>query len=106
MTTPDTATTTDASTAPDASTPPGSWPSPITAEQAVSAGRSLEAVAFAGEQIWWSEGRAAEGGRVTVCTTDRNGAAVDLLPAPWNARTRVHEYGGTAWIPVRDAPAV
>jgi hypothetical protein len=21
----------------------------------------------------------------------------DVLPAPWNARTRVHEYGGGAW---------
>lgn len=83
-------------------TPPGSWPSPISAEQAVSAGRSLEAVAFAGEQVWWSEGRAAEGGRVTVCvcTNGPAGAVVDLLPAPWNARTRVHEYGGTAWLPV------
>lgn len=83
-----------------ATTTPGSWPSPITAERAVSAGRSLEAVAFAGDQLWWSEGRAAEGGRFTVCTAGPDGAAVDLLPAPWNARTRVHEYGGTAWLPV------
>jgi dipeptidyl aminopeptidase/acylaminoacyl peptidase len=87
-----------------ASMPPGSWPSPISAVQAVSAGRSLEAVAFAGDQIWWSEGRAAEGGRVTVCTTGSDGDAIDLLPAPWNARTRVHEYGGTAWLPVPTTP--
>ena len=79
---------------------PGSWPSPISAERAVSAGRSLEAVAFAGPQVWWSEGRAAEGGRVTVCTAGPDGTVVDLLPGPWNARTRVHEYGGTSWIPV------
>ncbi len=82
------------------SAPPGSWPSPISAEQAVSAGRTLEVVAFAGEQLWWSEGRAAEGGRITVCTTGPDGEVVDLLPAPWNARSRVHEYGGTAWLPV------
>ena len=80
--------------------PPGSWPSPISADQAVTSGRALEAVAFAGEQVWWSEGRPAEGGRVCVCTTDDRGVVVDLLPAPWNARTRVHEYGGTAWLPV------
>ena len=86
-------------------TAPGSWPSPITAEQAVSAGRTLEAVAFAGEQVWWSEGRPAEGGRVTVCATGPDGAVVDLLPAPWNARTRVHEYGGTSWLPVPAGPA-
>ncbi len=69
----------------------------------MTAGRALEAVAFAGEQVWWSEGRPGEGGRVCVCTTDEQGRVVDLLPAPWNARTRVHEYGGTAWLPVPSA---
>lgn len=89
-------------------TPPGSWPSPISADQAVTAGRSLEAVAFAGRQLWWSEGRPSEGGRVCVCTTDADGGTVDLLPAPWDARTRVHEYGGTSWLPVpaRAVPGV
>ena len=24
----------------------------------------------------------------------------ELLPAPWNARTRVHEYGGKSYLPV------
>lgn len=83
---------------------PGSWPSPISADQAVAAGRNLEAAAFAGRQLWWSEGRPAQDGRICVCTADSAGATVDLLPPPWNARTRVHEYGGTSWIPVA-APA-
>ena len=26
-----------------------------------------------------------------------DGTVTDVLPAPWNARTRVHEYGGGAW---------
>lgn len=42
--------------------------------------------------VWWSEGRPGEGGRVAVV---RDG--VDVLPAPWSARTRVHEYGGGAF---------
>lgn len=79
---------------------PGSWPSPISADQAVTAGRGLEAVAFAGDQIWWSESRPAEGGRICVCTAGPDGEPIDLLPPPWSARTRVHEYGGTSWIPV------
>lgn len=83
---------------------PGSWPSPLTAARAVAAGRALEAVALAGDQVWWSEGRPAEGGRIVVCrATDEpaaGGAVEDLLPAPWNARTRVHEYGGTSFLPV------
>jgi dipeptidyl aminopeptidase/acylaminoacyl peptidase len=81
-------------------TTPGSWPSPITADQAVAAGRGLEAVKFAGHQVWWSENRPAEGGRVCICTVDTHGDTIDLLPPPWNARTRVHEYGGTSWIPI------
>src|ERR1700712_5914344 len=84
----------------DSTVPPGSWRSPISADLAVTAGRTLEAVAFAGPQVWWSEGRPAEAGRVCVCTTDSSGQVQDLLPTPWNARTRVHEYGGTAWLPV------
>lgn len=79
---------------------PGSWPSPITADRAVAAGRNLEAVAFAGTDLWWSEVRPSEAGRIVVCTSDAAGHAVDLLPALWNARTRVHEYGGTSWLPV------
>ena len=31
-----------------------------------------------------------------------SGAVVDVLPAPWNARSRVHEYGGGAWTAVDD----
>lgn len=84
-------------------TTPGSWPSPITADQAVTAGRGLESVKFAGHRVWWSESRPSEGGRVCVCTVDADGNTIDLLPAPWNARTRVHEYGGTSWIPVPES---
>ena len=27
----------------------------------------------------------------------------ELLPAPYNVRSRVHEYGGAAWAPLADA---
>jgi dipeptidyl aminopeptidase/acylaminoacyl peptidase len=35
----------------------------------------------------------AEGGRLTV----RSSSGAEILPAPWSARSRVHEYGGGAW---------
>lgn len=81
---------------------PGSWPSPISAADAVRGRRSLSACAWAGDQVWWSEGRPDENGRVTVCAraADGTGEVVDLLPAPWNARTRVDEYGGVSFLPV------
>ena len=28
------------------------------------------------------------------------GKQTTLLPAPWNARTRVHEYGGLSYLPI------
>ena len=44
--------------------------------------------------VWWQESRPPEGGRVAVVRQGPDGAKRDLLPMPWNARTRVHEYGG------------
>jgi dipeptidyl aminopeptidase/acylaminoacyl peptidase len=37
---------------------------------------------------------------VAVVCQGPDGVARDLLPVPWNARTRVHEYGGRAYLPV------
>ena len=50
--------------------------------------------------MWWAETRPTEGGRTVVVRRDAAGAVSDVLPAGWNARTRVHEYGGTAWLPL------
>ncbi|MEV0386922.1 prolyl oligopeptidase family serine peptidase [Nonomuraea sp. NPDC050643] len=44
--------------------------------------------------MWWTEDRPAEGGRTTIVCRSADGTLSDLLPAPWCARTRVHEYGG------------
>ncbi len=67
---------------------PGFWPSPITAEQAVTSGRSLEAVAFAGDQLWWSEGRPGEGGRVVVAKAHR---PLRFPRFPWLAK-RINDH--------------
>ena len=49
-------------------------------------------------EVWWTETRPAEGGRTVVVRRDAAGTVSDVLPAGWSARTRVHEYGGTAWL--------
>jgi len=72
--------------------PYGSWPTPITSRLAVQAAVSLGEIAFDGDALWWAESRPDDGGR-TVLVRD----GVDVLPAPFNARTAVHEYGGGAW---------
>jgi dipeptidyl aminopeptidase/acylaminoacyl peptidase len=79
------------------SLPPGSWPTPITSELVVRAAARIGEVVVDGADVWWSESRPDEGGRSVVVRRGPDGTTTDVLPAPWNARTRVHEYGGGAW---------
>jgi dipeptidyl aminopeptidase/acylaminoacyl peptidase len=86
--------------------PYGSWPSPITAADVASSDHPVDGGAFVGTDVWWSEQRPAEAGRTAVRRTGSDGEPVDLLPAPWNARTRVHEYGGGSWTATDDGVLV
>lgn len=79
--------------------PYGSWTSPITAAQAAAVSRGTDWTDFVGDEVWWVEPRPAEGGRYTVLRQTPEGPE-ELLPAPWNARNRVHEYGGKPWVAV------
>ncbi len=77
--------------------PYGSWPSPISPDLLVTGANVPSAVTAADGVIWWSESRPTEGGRTQLVRWDPDGTTQDLLPAAYNARTRVHEYGGGAW---------
>ena len=54
-----------------------------------------------GDDIYWLEGRPQEGGRYVLLRRRADGAVTEITPADFNVRTRVHEYGGGAYI-VRD----
>jgi dipeptidyl aminopeptidase/acylaminoacyl peptidase len=83
---------------PDRPTVPyGSWPSPFTAELVVADAVSLGEVHIGEQDVWWSELRPSEGGRVAIVRRMPGGEIADVLPAGFSARTRVHEYGGGAW---------
>ncbi|MBM7805416.1 dipeptidyl aminopeptidase/acylaminoacyl peptidase [Geodermatophilus bullaregiensis] len=77
--------------------PYGSWPTPVTSALVVRAAARLGEVAVDGPDVWWAESRPAEGGRTALVRRSADGTVTDVLPAPWDARTRVHEYGGGAW---------
>jgi hypothetical protein len=51
--------------------------------------------------VWWQETVPSELGRTTVVHLGAAGKPRQVLSAPWNARTRVHEYGGRSYLPVR-----
>ena len=72
----------------------GSWPSPISAASVVKGSRGLGALQFDGDYLYWLESRPEEGGRNTIMRWTHAGEPEELLAAPWNARTRVQEYGG------------
>jgi dipeptidyl aminopeptidase/acylaminoacyl peptidase len=50
-----------------------------------------------GDEVWWGESVPAEAGRVAVKRRRVDGTVETVLPAPANARSAVHEYGGGAW---------
>ncbi|MCW2521848.1 MAG: putative secreted prolyl oligopeptidase [Frankiales bacterium] len=77
--------------------PYGTWISPIAALDLAAGSHPVDGGRFVDSEIWWSELRPAEGGRYLVRRRAADGEVTDLLPPPWNARTRVHEYGGGAW---------
>ena len=77
--------------------PHGSWPTPVTSELVVRAAARLGEVCVDGDEVWWSESRPDEAGRSAIVRRAADGTTADVLPPPWNARTRVHEYGGGAW---------
>ncbi len=75
-------------------TPYGSWKSPVTTDLIVSEAVRLGLVALDGDDVYWIEGRPSEGGRNVIVRRSPDGTLTDRTPAPFNARTRVHEYGG------------
>jgi dipeptidyl aminopeptidase/acylaminoacyl peptidase len=75
----------------------GSWRSPITSDL-VAQSITLSEARFDGEEVYWLEGRPQELGRLVVVRANAPDArATDVTPKPYNARTRVHEYGGASW---------
>ncbi|MBJ7309847.1 prolyl oligopeptidase family serine peptidase [Rugamonas sp. CCM 8940] len=92
-------TATDHATSPHASAPFGTWPSSIGAARVAAGATPLSQLALGGADggdIFWLAGRAAEAGRNTLLR--HHGARADeLTPAPFNVRSRVHEYGGGAY---------
>lgn len=77
--------------------PYGSWASPITSELLVKGTIRLVELALDGDDIYWIESRPTEAGRYVIVRRSPNGTMTDINPPPFNARTRVHEYGGGAF---------
>ncbi len=78
--------------------PYGSWKSPITSDLIVEGSVGLSQPLFDGDDIYWMEMRPKEAGRNVIIKKNSTGACVDVNQPPFNARTRVHEYGGGDYV--------
>lgn len=72
----------------------GTWQSPLSAEAVAGQSLRLGLVRSVGNWIYWTEQRPAEGGRGVIMRARPKGRPEELLPPPFSARSRVHEYGG------------
>lgn len=80
----------------------GAWKSPITSDLIVAGSIGLGGVYIDNNNIYWLEGRPTEGGRNVLVKYTSEGNIIELTPPPYNVRTRVHEYGGAAYLIVDD----
>ena len=85
--------------APAAVTPYGLWPSPIDGEQVARQATAYDAVHTSGEAVYWLETRPSQDGRAVVVRWTDDAGAADAVPARFDVGSRVHEYGGGAYLP-------
>jgi dipeptidyl aminopeptidase/acylaminoacyl peptidase len=74
--------------------PYGSWGSPISSDLIVRGVVGLSQVTTDNGAVYWMERRPGEDGRNVIVRRMVDGSMEDVMPQPFNARTRVHEYGG------------
>jgi dipeptidyl aminopeptidase/acylaminoacyl peptidase len=78
--------------------PYGSWKSPITSDLIVKESIGLGQVKIDRDDVYWIEMRPSEGGRQVIVRHSNDGTLADITPPGFNARTRVHEYGGGDYV--------
>lgn len=76
----------------------GSWKSPITTDLMLSDSVGLGEISVFGNETYWIEMRPQEKGRYVIVKQTPDGKQADVIPAEFNARTRVHEYGGGSYL--------
>ncbi len=78
--------------------PYGAWPSPFGIDLLTRGAVTFGEIGAAGAVRWWLEGRPDENGRQVLVRRDEQGVVTRLTPEGFNARSRVHEYGGGAFV--------
>ncbi len=77
--------------------PYGTWRSPISSGMIARGEVWLSEPFLEGDSAYWLETRPMEEGRSVVVRRDPWGSPADVTPPGFNARTKVHEYGGGSY---------
>ncbi|MFU8816758.1 MAG: S9 family peptidase [Pseudomonadales bacterium] len=86
--------------------PYGTWESPIAAADLARAAIGMSDLQMADGRLWWRESRPAEQGRQVLVRRDGDDEPRVVTPEGFNVRTRVHEYGGAAYVVLADGAVV
>ncbi len=76
----------------------GSWKSSITTDLLLGDSVGLGEISIFADDVYWVEMRPQEKGRYVVVKQTPDGNRIDVIPPEFNARTRVHEYGGGSYL--------
>ena len=83
--------------------PYGNWPSSISAELVARQATAYDAVQATPNGVYWLETRPLEHGRTVLVRWTPSSGAVDALPDWFDVGSRVHEYGGGAYLATNQA---
>jgi len=75
----------------------GTWDSPIKASMVAQNNITFQDLVLDNNNIYWSEMRPSENGRYVIVKQTNDLNQQDMLPPGYNARNRVHEYGGASF---------
>jgi hypothetical protein len=77
----------------------GTWESPLSSDVLARGNVRYGSVELAADgSLYFSELRSFEQGRTAIVRLLPDGTREEILPAPFSARTRVHEYGGRSFL--------
>ena len=76
--------------------PYGSWTSPVSVDDITGATVGLVGGTLDGDDVYWVESHASQGGRASLWRLSPDGSRTELTPDHY-VRSTVHEYGGGAW---------
>ena len=80
--------------------PYGSWRSPLLSSQVFSYSDDIGELQSIGNAIYFSQANGNEGGKININRLESDGRVMQVVPAEFNVGSKVHEYGGAAFLAI------